>query len=264
MSSSDLPRPPPSYEPAVAGSSTEPLLGEDRARHSDDDIPDDFKYGVSVSQSDIAIRMGFIRKVYGILFVQLLATTGVSVVFKSVPAVQTWVQANQWMMWVSLFSTIGVLIGLFIVRKKYPANFYLLGAFTLLEAYTIGTVVTFYDTTVVLEALVITLGLFLGLTLFTFQSKWDFSGMGPFLFGGLWALILAGFVMLFFPHNGIVEVVYASIGAVIFSLYIIYDTYSICNTLHPDEYIVGAVNLYLDIINLFLYILRILNATNHD
>lgn len=72
----------------------------------------------------------------------------------------------------------------------------------LLEAYTVGTVVTFYDTTVVLEALVITLGLFLGLTLFTFQSKWDFSGMGPFLFGGLWALILAGFVMLFFPHNG--------------------------------------------------------------
>jgi protein lifeguard len=73
---------------------------------------------------------------------------------------------------------------------------------SLLEAYTIGTVVTFYDTTVVLEALVITLGLFLGLTLFTFQSKWDFSGMGPFLFGGLWALILSGFVMLFFPHNG--------------------------------------------------------------
>jgi hypothetical protein len=44
MSSSDLPRPPPSYEPAPAGTSTEPLLGEDRARHSDDDIPDDFKY----------------------------------------------------------------------------------------------------------------------------------------------------------------------------------------------------------------------------
>jgi protein lifeguard len=126
-------------------------------------------------------------------------------------------------MWVSLFSTIAVLIGLFVVRKKYPANFYLLGAFTyspaplracsymilewvlmdsLLEAYTVGTVVTFYDTTVVLEALLITLGLFLGLTLFTFQTKWDFSGMGPFLFGGLWALILSGFIMLFFPHNG--------------------------------------------------------------
>ena len=120
-------------------------------------------------------------------------------------------------MWVSLFSTIGVLIALFIFRKKYPANFYLLGAFTyhssplpdqltisLLEAYTVGTIVTFYDTVIVLEALLITLGLFAGLTLFTLQSKWDFSGMGPFLFGGLWALVLAGFVMLFFPHNGYV------------------------------------------------------------
>lgn len=169
---------------------------------------------MSVSQSDVSIRMGFIRKVYGILFVQLLATTTVSGVFISVKPVQTWVQANPWMMWVSLFSTIGVLIALFIVRKKYPANFYLLGTFTyvfmilavltfrLLEAYTIGTLVTFYDTMIVLEALLITLGLFAGLTLFTLQSKWDFSGMGPFLFGGLWALILAGFVMLFFPHNG--------------------------------------------------------------
>lgn len=65
-----------------------------------------------------------------ILFVQLLATTVVSGVFKSVSSVQTWVQANPWMMWVSLFGTIGTLIGLFVVRKKYPANFYLLGAFT--------------------------------------------------------------------------------------------------------------------------------------
>jgi FtsH-binding integral membrane protein len=65
-----------------------------------------------------------------ILFTQLLATTIVSGVFKGVPVVQTWVQAHSWMMWVSLFSTIGVLIGLFIFRKKYPANFYLLGAFT--------------------------------------------------------------------------------------------------------------------------------------
>jgi hypothetical protein len=42
--SSDLPRPPPSYEPAAASAGpSEPLLGEDHGRHSDDDIPDDFK-----------------------------------------------------------------------------------------------------------------------------------------------------------------------------------------------------------------------------
>ena len=187
---------------------------------------------------------------------QLLATTVVSSVFKGVPVIRSWVQVNAWMMWVSLFATIATLIGLFILRRRYPANFFMLSAFTLLEAYTIGTVVTFYDTTIVLEALLITLGLFAGLTLFTVQSKWDFSGMGPYLFGGLWGLILAGFIMIFFPYNGFVavvdladfysiaEVIYAAIGALIFSLYIVYDTFNICNTLHPDEYIVGAVNLY--------------------
>jgi protein lifeguard len=50
----------------------------------------------------------------------------------------------------------------------------------------------------------------------------------------------------------IVEVVYASIGALIFSLYVIYDTYNICNVLHPDEYIVGAVNLYAFLTRLFI------------
>jgi len=49
--SSDLPRPPPSYEPAApaASGSSEPLLGEDRSRHSEDDIPDDFKYLTSLA-----------------------------------------------------------------------------------------------------------------------------------------------------------------------------------------------------------------------
>lgn len=161
--------------------------------------------------------MSLAKLTNSILFIQILGTTVISAIFKSVPAVQHWVQGHAWMMWVSLGLTIATLIGLFFVRRKYPINFYLLGAFTylplvslsalqltyrLLESYTVGTIVSFYDTTIVLEALLITLGLFFGLTLFTLQSKWDFSGMGPFLFGGLWALILAGLIMAFFPHNG--------------------------------------------------------------
>jgi len=50
-------------------------------------------------------------------------------------------------------------------------NFVLLGSFTLVEAFTIGVAIAFYNTTVVIQALLITIGVFLGLTLFTFQSK---------------------------------------------------------------------------------------------
>ena len=66
--------------------------------------------------------------------------------------------------------------------------------------------------------------------------------------------------MLVILINRIVEVVYSAIGALIFSLYIIFDTYNICNVLHPDEYIVGAVNLY-DIFGLYLLILVTLTSS---
>lgn len=73
-------------------------------------------------------------------------------------------------------------------RHSHPINLVLLSVFTLFEAFTLGIVVGFYDQVVVLQALLITLGVFLGLTLFTFQSKYDFSSMGMYLFGGLLVL----------------------------------------------------------------------------
>lgn len=73
-------------------------------------------------------------------------------------------------------------------RHSHPINLVLLSLFTFFEAFTVGLVVGFYDQTVVLQALLMTTGVFLGLTLFTFQSKYDFSGMGPWLFGGLMVL----------------------------------------------------------------------------
>lgn len=60
-------------------------------------------------------------------------------------------------------------------RHSHPLNLALLSTFTIMEAFTLGVVVAFYDNKIVLQALLITLGVFLGLTLFTFQSKvWIF------------------------------------------------------------------------------------------
>ncbi|KAJ3219660.1 hypothetical protein HK099_004625, partial [Clydaea vesicula] len=63
------------------------------------------------------------------------------------------------------------------------------------------------------KALILTLGAFIGLSVFTVQSKWDFSGMAPFLCGALFALILTGFVQIFFPFNRIFDLVIAIITA---------------------------------------------------
>ena len=53
-------------------------------------------------------------------------------------------------------------------------------------------------------------------------------------------------------------------GAVVFCGFILFDTHLIMHKLSPEEYVLASVNLYLDFINLFIYILRILQAFRRD
>ncbi|KAL9711506.1 hypothetical protein Ac2012v2_004576 [Leucoagaricus gongylophorus] len=189
----------------------------------------------------------------------MAATCIVGGVISQSPDAIFWVQTHTWSFYVPLFGTIINLGLLYWKRHSPPWNFALLSTFTLMEAFTLGVVVAFFDNILVLQALLITLGVFLGLTLFTFQSKYDFSGMGPFLFGALIALVMTGFIGMIFPFSRTMDLIFAIGGCLIFSGYIVYDTYMINKRLSPDEYIMGAISLYLDFINLFLNILRLLN-----
>jgi len=70
-------------------------------------------------------------------------------------------------------------------------------------------------------------------------------------------------ILTIFIHNRIVDIVYASLGALVFSLYLVFDTQLMMGGKHqysisPEEYIFAALNLYLDIVNLFLFILSII------
>jgi FtsH-binding integral membrane protein len=149
-------------------------------------------------------------------------------------------------------------------RKSYPTNLLFLGGFTALEAYSISVIVSFYDSNIVLQALVLTLGIFIGLTIFACQTKYDFVSWAPYLFGGLWALILFGFMFAFMPRTSTTELVYGGLAAVIFSGYILVDTQLVMRHYHVEEEIAAAISLYLDIINLFLAILRILNSQQNN
>jgi FtsH-binding integral membrane protein len=79
-----------------------------------------------------------------------------------------------WALYVSLFGTLIVLGLLYWKRHSHPLNFGLLALFTLMEAFSLGVVTAFSDSVIVLQALLITTGVFLGLTLFTLQSKASF------------------------------------------------------------------------------------------
>ncbi|KAF2175756.1 transmembrane BAX inhibitor motif-containing protein-like protein 4 [Zopfia rhizophila CBS 207.26] len=252
---------PPSYE---AEASTQAALLGGVPRSADDNIPDDFKFGGVVSEATLDIRMAFIRKVYAILTVQLLATAALSGVSMASDSYKNWVQSNQWMMWISLFGAMAFLGLTFWKRKSYPTNLLFLAGFTALEAYSISVIVSFTDSRIVLEAVIFTFGIFVALSLFACQSKYDFTSWTPYLFGALWVLILFGFMAMFFPYSSKVELGYGIIAALIFSGYILVDTQLIMRHYHVEEEIAAAISLYLDIINLFLAILRILNSQNNN
>lgn len=77
-------------------------------------------------------------------------------------------------------------------------------------------------------------------------------------------MIIFGFMAMFFPGGKTIELVYGLIGAVIFSGYILVDTQLVLRQYAVEEEIAAAISLYLDILNLFLSILRILNSQNNN
>jgi FtsH-binding integral membrane protein len=254
---------PPAYsEASTSRDETAGLFGA--PRNSEDNIPDDFKFGGSVAEATVDIRNQFIRKVYTILTVQLLATAGVSSLTFFSESYKTWIQSHPGVVWGSLIGSM-VFMGLtYWKRKSYPTNLLFLSLFTLGEAYTISVIVSFYKTSIVLNAVVLTSAIFVFLTAFACQSKYDFTSWMPYLFGALWGLVMFGFMAMFFPYNSTTELIYGGVAALIFSAYILVDTQMVMRKHHVEEEIAAAISLYLDIINLFLAILRILNSQSNN
>ncbi|NWH64077.1 LFG4 protein, partial [Geococcyx californianus] len=225
-------------------------------------IEDDFNYGSNVASASVHIRMAFLRKVYSILSIQVLLTTVTSAIFLYSTGVQAFVHERPALLLISGLGSLAVIVALTFYRHQHPINLYLLFGFcSLNDSLLFLFIVSFYDVSIVLQAFILTTAVFLGLTAYTLQSKRDFSKFGAGLFACLWIFIFSGFLRLFF-YSETIELVFAAAGALMFCGFIIYDTHLLMHKLSPEEYILAAINLYLDIINLFLHLLRLLEAFN--
>jgi len=204
-----------------------------------------------------SVRLGFIRKVYSILTLQLIVTAAMIAIFISIDAVTVWVRdpSHRWLYWVSIFLPIILLIPLYFTSRKHPWNMIFLFIWTLVTSYSVAFICTWYDTKIVLQSAIITSCVFIALTLFCFQSKIDFHFLGAALFASLFILLVWGLIQIFFPMGPVARFVYSLFGAIIFCMFILYDTSNIIKRLSPDDYIIAAIDLYLDVINLFLFIL---------
>ena len=128
--------------------------------------------------------------------------------------------------------------------------------------YSVGVVCAMYYASglglIVLQALVLTAGTFTALSAYVHMSKKDFSFLGGGLFACLIVLVMWGFLNMFFDFGIGGRMIFSLIGCLVFVGYILYDTSLLIHHLGPDDYIIAAVTLYLDIVNLFLYLLELL------
>ncbi|XP_054806700.1 BI1-like protein [Prosopis cineraria] len=219
-----------------------------------------------LSPAENQLRWGFIRKVYGILSFQLLLTTLVSFVTVLYTPINDLLRGNSGLLLFVIFLPFLFLLPLLKYQQKHPHNYILLGLFTVSISLTVGITCANTSGKIVLEALILTSAVVSSLTGYTFWASKkgkDFSYLGPILFACLFTLFLTSMMQMFFPLGPTANAIYGGIGAMIFSGYIVYDTDNLIKRFTYDEYIGASVTLYLDILNLFLTIMRMLREGNN-
>ena len=212
--------------------------------------------------------MGFIRKVYGILSFQLVITAIVCVLPLISTGFRTFLLSHFWLAIVAGVVALAISCALSCVpsiARSVPTNYILLMIFTVLEAYTVAfTCARVRDPLVVLAAAAMTAAVVIGLTLYAVFTKTDFTQCGgAMVVIGCAFMIFSLFSFLFGPT---MRLIYCAIGVIVFGLYLIFDTQYIVGgqnrkySISKEDYIMGAMILYIDIINLFLFILEILKG----
>ncbi|TEA22907.1 hypothetical protein DBR06_SOUSAS8410021 [Sousa chinensis] len=221
--------------------------------------------------SEAAIRRAFIVKVFFLLSVQLLITGAIIRLFLFWKALRVWVVKNPWFTYALLPAFFVVFIILACcgkLRRQVPANYILLGLFVI-------SGFSFYNAEEVLWATAGTALVTISLTLFALQTKCGFTLLNGMLFVLLFVLIIYG-ILLIFIRSYWLHLLYAGLGTVIFSLlsaflpffdkeYVLGDGWEVMvggrhhhSDLDPEEYVFAALNIYMDIISLFLFILQLI------
>ncbi len=109
------------------------------------------------------------------------------------------------------------------------------------------------------QAGILTLSTFGVLTAYVWISRRDFSAWGSFLTVGLWVLIATSLLNMFF-RNQTAGLWMAGVGVLLFSGLLVFDTWRLKNVYGPDDYVPAAVNIYLDLLNMFMFVLQLLGG----
>jgi modulator of FtsH protease len=218
---------------------------------------------VTAAEVGVGERMAFVRKVYALFFAATLFAIGGAGLGLSFPPLLRFAFEHPFIM---LFAMIGGVFAAQAVRHVRGVNLVALFGFTTLTGVVISPLLYLVAQTnpgSILAAGALTVAIFGGLTAYVFISKRDFSFMRGMLTVGLIVVVVAALVNMFVVSSAFGFGI-AAASLLLFSGFVLYDTSNIIRHYPVNEYVAGALSLYLDAFNIFLALLRLLNSGSRD
>lgn len=226
---------------------------------------------IIMEQSEITALNRFFAKIYGYVALGV----GLSALVAYLSLTVLWeltyniLMAGSWVIWVIMLIEIGlVMVASGAAAKNSPTALPLFLAYSALNGFTIGIMLLFYTGETVLLAFVTAVGMFAVMAIIGATTKKNLSAMGQALLAALVGVVIASVVNMFLQSSGMSFII-SLISVVIFAGLIAYDNQRIRyvfeetgGNVQEGWAISLALQLYLDFVNLFLNLLRVLGRRN--
>jgi FtsH-binding integral membrane protein len=221
-----------------------------------------FSYAPATTQVRSGVeRATLARRTYGLVFLSVLVTMGGVAFAGTQPGLMQAVWAHPFL------AFIAVLAPLFLAQmnaRSFPRNVILTLLFTFVEGIYIAPFLYLMQQQApgaVGQAGILTISAFGALSLYGLTSRRDFSAWGSFLTVGLIVLIVAMIINAFVQSVGAMLWM-SAVGVLIFSGLLVFDTWRFMRSgrFGPDDYVFAAVQIYLDLLNMFMFILSLLGG----
>jgi FtsH-binding integral membrane protein len=224
--------------------------------------------GFSYAPRSVAVQTGaeratLVKRTYGLVFLSILVTMAGAAFAFTQEALLTAVARHPFL------SIIAVIAPLYMAQRsarEFPKNIILTFLFAFVEGVYIAPFLYIAERStpgVTMQAGALTFAAFGVLTLYALVSKRDFSAWGSFLMVGVFVLIIASLLNMFI--GGAAGALWISaIGVMIFAGLLVFDTWRILRsgTYTQDDYVLATVAIYLDLLNMFMFILSLLSNGN--
>lgn len=231
---------------------------------------------LSVLQNTQARANGLLKHVYGYMFVGLLLTSVFSFLVSKSSRAVAFIYSNPFVTILLCVAELALVFYLSarIERISMRSAQLCFFAYSILTGVTLSSVFLVYTGASIAKAFVTTCLMFGGLTVYAGVTKRNIASWGTYLMMGLWGIIIAGAINMFFGFRS-VDLLISVLGVVVFLGLTVYDTKRVLDMnreygseMTEDEYVklgvIGALNLYLDFLNIFLYLLRLFSSSSRD